>query len=45
VRSLELVVSGGLGDAQAWLAARGALSVQVEALSLEEIFLSVVGPR
>jgi ABC-2 type transport system ATP-binding protein len=44
-RSLELVVSGGSDDARAWLAAHGALTVEVEALTLEEIFLSAVGPR
>ena len=40
-RSLELLVSGGEAEARRWLASAGATGVEVEALTLEEIFLSV----
>jgi ABC-2 type transport system ATP-binding protein len=40
-RSLELLLGEGHEAARAWLASAGATAVDVEALSLEEIFLAV----
>lgn len=40
-RSLELLVGEGEAEARRWLASAGATGVAVEALTLEEIFLSV----